>query len=518
MVLFIAWYNENMMSFSESFQLVTRVSSVAAAASVMLALFAIAPGPARAASTDVRFTVDMFLEASWGRFDHATDLVVVLGDNPALGSWTGTGVVLERESSSSLFSAWCVLEVPAGGSVEYKFVVLRNGDPDDAHWEEDIPNRSFEVPGSQLAGFDSGRSEVITPVTFFDHAAAWSPAQRLVGADLSFVPQLESLGAVYSVDGVAVDPLDAFREAGVGLVRLRLWHTPAEPWQGLDATVAYASEAAAAGHDIMLDIHYSDTWADPGHQAKPAAWEGIGFPALVDSVYAYTNAVIRRFRDEGVVPAYVQIGNEISGGMLWDDGRVGGAWDTPEQWDKLAALLSAGVSAVRDSLPAGQSPRIVVHLDNGGSNSLCRWFFDNLVARDVDFDTIGLSFYPWWHGTLWNLRDNIRDLAYAYGKEIIVVETAYPWTLEGVDSTGNFVYSESQLHPGYPATPEGQAAFLSDLLSVVEGAPGALGRGIVYWEPGFLSIAGGPGDPCENLTLFDFGGEALPALWFSMPW
>lgn len=346
-------------------------------------------------------------------------------------------------------------------------------------------------------------------------AADGDPSDRLLGADLSLLPRLESLGAEYTVGGEPVAPLSAFLDHGYGVVRLRLWHSPDEPWHGLEATVAHAAEAAAAGHEIMLDLHYSDTWADPGHQAKPDAWRGIEFAALVDSVYGYTNAVIRRFRDEGVVPSYVQLGNEISSGFLWDDGRVGGAWDTPGQWHKFGALLSAGVRAVRDSLEPSERPRIVIHVDNGGSNALCRWFFDNLTREGVDFDAIGVSFYPWWHGTLGDLRDNLWDVADVYGKEILVVETAYPWTLAADDSVGNFVDSRDDLHPGYDATPEGQAAFLTDLLATVKEIPGGLGGGIVYWAPGFLSIPGGPGNPHENLTLFDFDGEALPALGFA---
>ena len=349
------------------------------------------------------------------------------------------------------------------------------------------------------------------------HEARERPSgSTLLGADLSFVPQLESLGATYRVDGSPADPLGIFLDHGFGLVRLRLWHTPAEPWQGLDATVAHAKAARAAGLEIMLDIHYSDTWADPGHQKKPAAWDGSGFQALVDSVYAYTNAVIRRFRDEGALPRHVQIGNEVSGGFLWDDGRVGGAWDTPEQWARLAELLDAGIAGVRDSLPPALRPAIVIHVDNGGNNTLCRWFLDHLSAEGVDYDVIGLSFYPWWHGTLDDLRGNLHDLAGRYGKKLMLVETAYPWTLAGADATGNFVTSPDQLLPGLPASPDGQLAFLRALLATVEETPGGLGAGLVYWEPGFLSVPGGPGDPCENLTLFDFGGNALPALGFAV--
>jgi len=350
-----------------------------------------------------------------------------------------------------------------------------------------------------------------------DHGAGWTPHERVLGADLSHLPQLVSLGAEYRVDGTPAEPLAVFADHGYGLVRLRLWHTPAEPWHGLDATVEHAVKAKAAGHELMLDLHYSDTWADPGHQTKPAAWEGLAFPSLVDSVYAYTNAVIRRFRDEGVLPDYVQIGNETSGGMLWNDGRVGGAWENPQQWSQLGELLSAGAAAVRDSLREGQWPVVVIHVAEGGNNGLCRWFLDKLAQEQVEFDMIGVSYYPWWHGTLEDLRGNLHDLATRYGRELMVVETAYPWTLDSNDGVGNFVDSSDDLLPEYEATPEGQKAFLEELLAVVEGVPAGLGAGVVYWEPGYLTAPGGPGNPYENLTLFDFDGDALPGLTFSAP-
>jgi arabinogalactan endo-1,4-beta-galactosidase len=358
----------------------------------------------------------------------------------------------------------------------------------------------------------------VTTAVYFGRDAGWSPTGRVLGADLSFVPQLLSLGAEYRVDGVPADPLDLFADHGFGLVRLRLWHTPDEPWHGLDATLAYASEVRAAGYDLMLDLHYSDTWADPGHQTKPAAWEDLDFPTLVDSVYAYTNAVVMRFRDAGALPQYVQIGNEISGGLLWNEGRVGGSWDTPEQWSQLTALLAAGVAAVRDSLGPSEQPKVVIHVDNGASNALCRWFFDHLEDADLDYDVIGVSFYPWWHGTLTELRQNLHDIAPRYGKEVMVVETSYPWTLDDFDGFGNFVTDPGQLHPGYPATPEGQTSFLRDLQAIAESLPGGLGSGPVYWEPAWIAVAGGSANPHENLTLFDFDGDALPGLGFSLPW
>jgi arabinogalactan endo-1,4-beta-galactosidase len=347
-----------------------------------------------------------------------------------------------------------------------------------------------------------------------------------VGADLSFTPQLVSLGAVYRVDGTAVDLLDACGAHGYGIVRLRLWHTPAEPWHGLDATLAFARGVKARGLDLMLDLHYSDTWADPGHQQKPAAWAGVPFEALVDSVREYTGAVVKRFRDEGILPEYIQIGNEISAGMLWDDGRVGwqgSEWDTDAQWDNLAALVAAGVAGVRDGsagaqggLEVADEPRVILHYDNGGDNAGCRWFFDHLLARGVTFDAIGLSYYPWWHGEIWGLRDNICDLATRYGREIMVVETGYPWTLVWRDETLNFVGDPSQLHAGYPATPDGQLAFLREVVAVVEATPGGLGAAVLYWEPEFIAVPGGPGNPYENVALFDFEGDALPGFGFGL--
>jgi arabinogalactan endo-1,4-beta-galactosidase len=217
------------------------------------------------------------------------------------------------------------------------------------------------------------------------------------------------------------------------------------------------------------------------------------------------------FRDAGVVPRYVQIGNEISDGMLWDDGRVGGEFDTWTQWQNLTTLLSAAKSGVLDSLPPEQQPRIVIHTDKGGDNAACRWFFDHLSEHGFDFSTIGLSYYPWWQGSLSDLQTNLADLANRYQREILLVETAYPWTLGWNDNTGNVVGLASQLLPGYPATPEGQAAFLRDLRGIVQSVPYGLGRGAFYWEPAWISTASF-GSSWENVAMFDFAGNAEPGL------
>ncbi|MFH1144213.1 MAG: glycosyl hydrolase 53 family protein [Candidatus Eisenbacteria bacterium] len=350
---------------------------------------------------------------------------------------------------------------------------------------------------------------------FFTGTPAAEPA---AGADLSFLPRMRQLGVEYRFDGRPVDPLAILRAHGYRIVRLRLWHTPTEPWQGLDSTLIFAREVTALGFDLLLDLHYSDTWADPGHQAKPAAWEGLIFPVLVDSIYAYTQRVVRRFDDAGALPRYLQIGNEIDSGFLWDDGRVGwpgSVWDNPAQWRQLTGLLRAAIAGARDSLPPERRPQILVHLAQGGNNGHCRWFFDHLPAGGIDVDAIAVSFYPWWHGTLPELTHNLHDLASRYARPLWVVETAYPWTLEGSAGAGNFVVSADQLHPGYPASPEGQLRFLRDLRGVLRSLPDGLGGGVLVWEPAFLAVEGGPPNPHENLTLFDFDGRALPGLGFA---
>jgi arabinogalactan endo-1,4-beta-galactosidase len=453
--------------------------------------------PAAAPATPVTFRVDMGPYLAAGYFDPASDVVEVRGD---FDGWAAAQRVLQAGAGGEAHAV--VADLPAGG-IAYKFLIVRSGGAE--VWEEDIPNRLWQLPAG-------GGSPPIVP--FADLGATLDAATRVVGADLSFMPRLESLGATFSRDGQAAPLLALVAEAGVGLVRLRLWHTPNEPWHGLEATVAFAHRVQAAGFALMLDLHYSDTWADPGQQTIPAAWHGVPAAALADSVAAYTTRVVARFVDEGLTPRYVQLGNEIDAGLLWDAGRVGwpgSAWDTPAQWKALTSLLQAAAGAARAALPPGAPTELIVHLAPGGDNARCRWFLDQLTSAGVDYDVIGLSYYPWWHGTLWQLKANLRDLGPRYVKALMVVESAYPWTLETADATGNFVTGEGELQGGYPATPFGQRDFLRDVRRVVETSGGL---GVVTWEPALIPVDGGPGNPYENLTLFDFGGDALPGLEF----
>ena len=215
------------------------------------------------------------------------------------------------------------------------------------------------------------------------------------------------------------------------------------------------------------------------------------------------------------LPDMVQIGNELNSGMLWPDGKTWG--EGSGGFDKLARLLRAGMNGVRD-VAGHNKVKIMLHLADGGDNGLYRWWFDEITARGItDFDVIGLSFYPYWHGTLEQLAANMADISGRYDKDVVVVETAYAFTLADGDGYPNIFGAEQQAAGGYPATVAGQANFLRDLREVVQNVPGGRGLGVFYWEPTWIPVAGagwrsGEGDAWDNQALFDFDGNALTSL------
>ncbi len=337
------------------------------------------------------------------------------------------------------------------------------------------------------------------------HATA--PAPFEVGADLSSLPQVEANGGVFSDAGRTADALALLRASGFTCVRLRVWHRPADGACGLDSTLVLARRVHAAGLRLLVDLHFADTWADPAHQPTPAAWRNLGVAVLADSVEAYARAVTAALVAQGTPPVAVQLGNEIDGGLLWDVGRVGGAFDTPAQWGQLTALLAAAARGVRAGAPAA---RLVVHVARGGDAAGCRRFCEHLERARVDYDVIAVSFYPWWHGSLAALADNLDGLANRFGHDVIVAETAYPWTLRWFDDERNLVGDPGQLLGGYPATPAGQAAFARALRRTVENVAGGRGAGVFWWEPAWIAAPRGR-SPWENCALFDSTGTLLPA-------
>jgi arabinogalactan endo-1,4-beta-galactosidase len=270
-----------------------------------------------------------------------------------------------------------------------------------------------------------------------------------------------------------------------------------------------ARRAHAAGLRLLVDLHYADTWADPGQQPTPAAWRGLAFDALSDSVHAWTGAVVVALVAQGTPPDAVQIGNEIDSGMLWDAGHVGGAFENATQWSHLTALLAAGARAVREAAPAA---RVVVHVSGGGNMDLCRWFFDHLRTARTDYDVIGVSFYPWWHGSITDLEDNLTLLATRYNKDVAVVETAYPWTNDNLDAQPNLygIEQRDRLEPRFGPSPQGQAAFARAVRLAVAEVPYGHGVGVWWWEPDWITTPSAA-SPWENCALFDSTGAMLPA-------
>lgn len=321
------------------------------------------------------------------------------------------------------------------------------------------------------------------------HGPSEMSSTYAVGADVSFLRQAEQQGSVFKDNGVAQPALQILRNHGYNWVRLRIFHAPATLPNNLDYTIAEAKQAKALGFHLLLDFHYADTWADPGHQPTPKAWQSLSHPQLVQAVFDYTRDTIAAFRQAGVLPDMVQVGNEVTNGMLWPDGKL------PEHWDNFAQLMQAGIRGVAAGSGDEPHPRIMIHIDRGGDIAGTRYFFDKLATYGIKFDVIGQSYYPWWEGSLNDLRANLQFMTSTYDKDVYVVETAYNW------KPGNYLH-----RPGpFPETPEGQREFLDELNRVVMNAPGGHGKGIFWWEPAVK------GDLLQR-GLFDDNGNALPAI------
>lgn len=326
----------------------------------------------------------------------------------------------------------------------------------------------------------------------------------LNGIDASFVPQYRDLKAKFTVDGRPTDPLDALAEAGNKLLRLRVWVNPKDGYCSVARTLEMAKEAKRLGMKTLIDFHYADSWADPQQQPTPAAWKSHDLPKLAEAVRQHTKTTLDQLAAQGT-PAYaVQIGNEIRNGMLWPLGRR-----TTAGFDNLVTLLKAGIRGARESR-GGKNLRVMIHHDQGGNFKECSLFFGVLKRKGVTFDWIGLSYYPWWHGTLDQLRENLNGLAREFERPVMIVETGYPFTLKWKDQSNNFVGMESQVVTGFPATPSGQAAFMRELNRRVRAVPNGRGLGVVYWAPEYVAHPGME-TPWENLCLFDFDNQLLPA-------
>lgn len=348
------------------------------------------------------------------------------------------------------------------------------------------------------------------------------------GADLSYVNQILDKGGVYKKQGRVIDPYELFKESGNNLVRVRLWHNPTwtKEVYGNKGTQLYSDLfdvektirlAKSKGMNVELDFHYSDTWADPGKQEIPGAWKKIRSQSVLrDSIYNYTYKTIEYLNSKGLMPELVQVGNEINCGMLQTNAPKGFPTANPckEEWVQLGDYLNAGIRAVRDASANSEiKPKILLHVADPKN---IEWWFDNIRIKGKvnDFDMIGFSYYPLWHTSIPvdKISDNIRKFKTKYNKDIMILETAYPWTTESKDNYSNAFRNMNEI-PGFPFTKDGQYSFMKTLTQeVIEGG----GIGLIYWEPAWISSnmvdLWGTGSSWENATFFDFEGNILPAM------
>lgn len=304
------------------------------------------------------------------------------------------------------------------------------------------------------------------------------------GADVGWLPQMEATGyKFYDQDGTEKECLQLLKDRGMNSIRLRVWVNPnddkASGHCSKDETVAMALRAQKMGFRIMIDFHYSDSWADPAKQNKPAAWKNHSFSELLNDVYNHTFDVISALKNAGVTPEWVQIGNEIPGGMLWPDGST-------DNWNQLGQLLNKGYDAVK---AVDKNIKVIVHVDEGNNNVKFRTFFDNATAQKVRYDIIGLSYYPYWikkdyTETIADLEFNLNDMVKRYNKDVMIVEVG------GEDDKVQNTYE-----------------LLKATIEAVKKVPNKRGLGVMYWEPqGAKSWSG------YSLSAWQADGKPSPAL------
>ena len=333
------------------------------------------------------------------------------------------------------------------------------------------------------------------------------------GADLSYVNEMEDCGAVYKDSNEDFkDPYKIFAEAGTNLVRIRLWHNPTwTNYSNINDVKKSIQRAKSEGMNVLLDFHYSDSWADPSNQEIPAAWlnQINNTELLGDLVYNYTFDTLNELYNSNLLPEIVQIGNEINA-MILQNGEV--KW--PIDWLRNSALINKGIKAVRD-ISNQKNKKIEIMLHIAQPENALWWFSEAFNAGITDFDWIGLSYYPLWSEYNLNTIDvPLKNLIETYAKKLMIVETAYPFTLINADSANNII-GENALIPGYPASQQGQLDYLNDLKTKISESGG---QGIIYWEPAWVSTncktLWGQGSHWDNATLFDHNNKSNLGMQF----
>lgn len=333
------------------------------------------------------------------------------------------------------------------------------------------------------------------------------------GADLSYVNEMEDCGAIYTdMDNNIKDPFKIFYEAGANLIRIRLWHNP--KWTNYSNYEDVKKSIRRAKSDqmkVLLDFHYSDTWADPSKQEIPSDWLNYinDTETLGDLLYNYTFDTLNNLANSDLLPDIVQIGNEINPMILQHDELK---W--PIDWARNSSLINKGIKAVRDvSSKTSTNVEVMLHIAQP-ENGLW-WFKEAYSAGISDYDWIGLSYYPIWSEyTLNNISSPLKTLIDNYNKRLMIVETAYPFTLKNADNANN-ILNEDSLISGYPASQQGQLNYLNELKKKIEEAGG---EGLIYWEPAWVSTncktLWGQGSHWDNATLFDHNNKSTLGMQF----
>lgn len=320
--------------------------------------------------------------------------------------------------------------------------------------------------------------------------------ESILAVDISSYPEIAKAKPIfYDANGKSDDILNILKRNGVNTIRLRLWVNPERKHSGYEEVKDFFAILKSKGFKIWLTVHYSDTWADPAQQIIPSQWKEMSFSQLKIAVENYTKQIVTE-----IMPDYLQIGNEINTGFLHPLGHFQNNFDT------FKNLMATAISAVRQS---SKKTKIILHFAGiEGAN----WFFSKIAM--FDYDMIGLSYYPIWHKkSLTNLKNTMQELSDTYKKDIVIAETAYPFTLKWNDWTDNVVGLENQLIPQYPATPEGQQKFVKAIKTMVGDIE--KGRGFCYWGAELIAWKGERAKDAsswENQALFDFDNKVLPAL------
>jgi arabinogalactan endo-1,4-beta-galactosidase len=305
------------------------------------------------------------------------------------------------------------------------------------------------------------------------------PSGFAKGADISWLTQMESSGiSFYDSTGKKMDCMLILKGVGINSIRLRAWVNPSDGWCNTADLVSKALRAKNLGFKIMIDFHYSDVWADPGHQSKPSSWTNLDFTSLTDTVYSYTRHVIDTLKANGITPVWVQVGNETNDGMLWEDGRAS------TNMKQFAGLINSGYQAVKS---VNDSIRVIVHISNGYDNTLFRWVFDGLHSNGAKWDIIGMSLYP--STSNWQTLDaqclsNMNDMVTRYGTPVMISEI-------GMDVNA----------------PSACRSFIADIIQKTNSVSGGNGLGVFYWEPESYNWEG------YSLGAFDNSGKPTVALY-----